>query len=63
MSLRLPPPWDRMSAHARACYLVDSHQARDYTDARRKVGRIERKARDRITVMQYQQNLVKLRID
>lgn len=39
MSLHLPPSWDRMSDHSRACYLVDSHQARDYAKARRAVGR------------------------
>jgi len=50
MSLRLPPSWPRMSPHCRACYLVDSHQARDYADGRRKVGRMEREGRGKVPV-------------
>ena len=45
MSLNLPPSWPRMSPHAKACYLIDAHLAKNYTEARRKVGRMERKAR------------------
>jgi len=39
-----------MSPHARACFLCDSHQARDYADARRKVGRMEREGRGKVPV-------------
>ena len=44
MSLNLPPSWPGMSPHAKACYLIDAHLAKNYTEARRKVGRMERKA-------------------
>jgi len=60
MSLNLPPSWGRMSDHAKACYLVDSHQARDYSDARRKVGRRKREERNRITVAVYLARMEKM---
>ncbi len=64
MSLHLPPSWPRMSDHARACYLVDSHQAKDYSRARRAVGRekLRRTASAPITVAAYQQGLERLKI-
>lgn len=61
--INTPPSWPRMSPHAKACYLVDSYQARNYADARRKVGRMERRLRPSITVMQYQAQLEKRKID
>lgn len=39
MSLNLPPSWERMSDHAKAVYLVDTHQSKGYSQARRAVGR------------------------
>lgn len=31
----VPSSWDRMTAHAKACYLVDTHRAKDYGEARK----------------------------
>ena len=34
-----PPHWSGMTDHAKACYLCDTHQAKDYGSARRMVWR------------------------
>ena len=31
----VPPSWEKMTPHAQACYLVDTHRAKDYADARK----------------------------
>jgi hypothetical protein len=33
MSLNLPNSWGQMSSYAKLCYLVNSHQARDFSEA------------------------------
>lgn len=32
-TIRKPPHWPGMTQYARRCYLVDTHQARDYSEA------------------------------
>lgn len=31
----VPPSWEKMSGHEKACYLVNAHRARDYAGARK----------------------------
>jgi len=33
MTLNLPSSWGAMSSYAKLCYLVNSHQARDFSEA------------------------------
>lgn len=40
--MNLPAFWPRMSAYAKQCYLVNTHQARDFSDAGRKLSQLRR---------------------
>lgn len=54
--MNLPPSWSSMTDHAKACYLANTHQARDYHAARNAIGREKRETRivaTKITVPQY----------
>lgn len=62
MSLNLPPSWSRMSDHNRALYMLNAHLAKTYAEARRKVGRMERVERAKVSVAAYQERLEKLRL-
>lgn len=60
----LPDWWAGASQHARACWMVVSHHARDYNDARRKVGAMERTVkRPKVSVAEYQQDLARKGLD
>lgn len=61
--ITVPPSWSRMSPHAKACYLVDSCQAKDYRDARIKAGRMAAQERRQVTVGQYQAALERQKLD
>lgn len=52
------PSWfATASAHARACWLVDCKHEKNYSDARRHVGRLEAQCKARPSVAEYQSTL------
>ena len=39
--MNLPSSWARMTDHAKACYLCETHQAKGYAQARKQVWRMD----------------------
>lgn len=47
-NLNLPASWSKMSFYAKLCYLVDTHQAKDFADARSMIGKKKKEPKKEI---------------